>query len=436
MRRVLIVSPHFPPDTAAASHRVRLIAPHLPANGWDPTVVTVDPRDVESRLDPGLARLVPESLRVIRVRAWPAGLTRRIGVGDLGLRSYCALGTACTRLLATERFDALFITIYPTYPALLGPNLKRQFGVPFILDYQDPWVGAWGRDVGGGRGGTADVRSRATRWIAERLEPATLRAADGVTAVSARTFEDALARVPGARPRGCEVLPIGWDSADMAHVDPGVARRFFEPDDGLIHCCSVGTVLPLGTATIEALLDAVVRLRVADPACGRRLRLHFIGTSNQTTGTLAPRVLPLAAARGLSDVVFEHPPRVDYLEALGILRASTIVLVPGSTEPHYTASRLFPAILSGRPVLAAVHEASSVAAIMRRIGAAPRLVTFGAGGSGLVAAAFDEAWHHTLTTPAFAPDLDAIRDCEASRLAARLARLFETVAIVPEMSIA
>ena len=42
MKRVLMVSPHFPPDTSAASHRVRLLAPHLPEFGWEPTVVTVE----------------------------------------------------------------------------------------------------------------------------------------------------------------------------------------------------------------------------------------------------------------------------------------------------------------------------------------------------------------------------------------------------------
>ena len=52
MRRVLMISPHFPPDSTAATHRVRLLAPHLPAHGWQPTVLTVDPRDYEGRLDP------------------------------------------------------------------------------------------------------------------------------------------------------------------------------------------------------------------------------------------------------------------------------------------------------------------------------------------------------------------------------------------------
>ena len=69
MRRVLMMSPHFPPDPSAGTHRVRLLAPRLKAHGWDPVVLTVDPRDYEGRLDPELAALVPGDVEVVRCRA-------------------------------------------------------------------------------------------------------------------------------------------------------------------------------------------------------------------------------------------------------------------------------------------------------------------------------------------------------------------------------
>ena len=72
-RKVLMVSPHFPPDSSAASHRVRLLAPYLDEHGWEPTVVTVEPGDYEARRDDGLLTMVPESLNIVRVRAWSAG---------------------------------------------------------------------------------------------------------------------------------------------------------------------------------------------------------------------------------------------------------------------------------------------------------------------------------------------------------------------------
>ena len=62
--------------------------------------------------------------------------------------------------MAAEQFDAVFITIYPSYPALLGPLLKGHFTFAFVLDYQDPWVGEWGRTAGPLTGGRPDLKSR------------------------------------------------------------------------------------------------------------------------------------------------------------------------------------------------------------------------------------------------------------------------------------
>src|SRR5580765_1440867 len=69
MRRVLMLSPHFPPDSTAATHRVRLLAPHLSEYGWEPIVVTAEPAGYEGRLDADLAALVPAGLRVVRYPA-------------------------------------------------------------------------------------------------------------------------------------------------------------------------------------------------------------------------------------------------------------------------------------------------------------------------------------------------------------------------------
>src|SRR5204863_3782487 len=222
-------------------HRVRLLAPHLAEYGWTPTVLTVAEQDYEGRVDRELASLAPSSLDIVRSRALPAALTGRVGVADLGLRALPGLRRAAWRLHREHPFDAVFITIYPTYPAVLGPMMKRRFQVPFVLDYQDPWVGAWGKAVGGGPGGAVDVKSRSTRALAERLEPRVLRAADAVTAVSARTYEDALAR-SGAAPREVAEIPIGWDPADADAVANRRAHPDLIPRDGRVNICYTGTL--------------------------------------------------------------------------------------------------------------------------------------------------------------------------------------------------
>jgi hypothetical protein len=89
-------------------------------------------------------------------------------------------------------------------------------------------------------------------------------------------------------------------------------------------------------------------------------------------------VLPVAAEYGLADVVTEVAPRLDYFDALRVLRDSTAVLLMGSRERHYTPSKVFPALVAQRPVVAIMHEASSASDLLRRAGRAPsvRLITY------------------------------------------------------------
>jgi glycosyltransferase involved in cell wall biosynthesis len=432
VRRVLFVSPHFPPDSTAATHRARLLAPRLREHGWEATVLTVDPAGYEGPLDPALAASVPEDLQVVRVPAWPPSLTRRVGFGDLGLRAFTALGREARALLSRQRFDATFITMYPTYPALLGPMLKRRFGVPFVLDYQDPWVGEWGRTVG--PQGAADARSRASRWLAARLEPVALRQADGVTAVSAATFDQALSRYGLPRPKAVAELPIGWDERDLEWAERAAAAAPIVPKgDGLIHAVYVGTLLPTGFDTLRAFCAAWSAWRAHEPAAAGRLRLHLVGTSNQRSGG-APRALPLAREFGIGDLISEHPDRQDYFDALRTLRDSHAVLLLGSREPHYTPSKVFPAMLSGRPMVAIYHAASTAVDLLRAFGGPPavRLITFDEERpvdttSGAIATALCEL----VRQPCYAPaDVDrrVLVDVSAPALAGRLAAVLDRVA--------
>lgn len=371
-----MISPHFPPDSSAGTHRVRLLAPHLASYGWTPTVLTVAAQDYEGRIDPELGALVSPALEVIRTRAIPAYVTRRFGMGDLGLRALPGLRRAAWSLHRARRFDALFITIYPTYPAVLGPMFKRHFDVPFILDYQDPWVGAWGSDVGSGNGGAVDAKSWATRALARRLEPRVLQAADAVTAVSARTYQDACVRA-GVSPHVAAEIPIGWDPADLDAIARREPRDRLIPNDGRINICYTGTLLPLGVGTLRAVLAAARTLIERDPSLADRVRFYFFGTSNQSTGADA-RVVPHARQLGVEHLVHEHPARLDYLDSLDALRQASAVLLVGSSEPHYTPSKVFPALLAGRPMLAVYRRESTVVEMLKAAAPPPaaHLLTF------------------------------------------------------------
>jgi glycosyltransferase involved in cell wall biosynthesis len=426
-----MVSPHFPPDSTGGTHRVRLLAPRLREHGWEPTVLTVDPRDYEGALDSGLADSVPTDLRVIRVRAWPVRMTRLVGIGDLGLRAFEGLWREASQLLARERFDVVFITIYPAYTALLGPLLKRRFGVPFVLDYQDPWVGEWGKTVGPRAGGGPDLRSRISRFVAARLEPFALRAADAVTAVSRATYEPALRRNPRATPRIAEELPIGWDDRDFEQLRAPAASHIARAADGVLHIACIGTLPPTMTETLETFFEALRNVRTREATA--RIRVHFIGTSNQRSADAPPRALPLARAHGVDDLVTETAGRLDYFDTLQAFRDADALLLLGTSEAHYTPSRIFAALNSARPVIAIYHADSPVTDLLRRCGGPPsiRLITYTAARP--VRERVDElsaSLVDFLQRPAYdsrAVDRRVLCEASASTLAGRLADVFSRV---------
>ncbi|MCC7007743.1 MAG: hypothetical protein IT184_02910 [Acidobacteria bacterium] len=433
VRNVLLITPHFPPDASAAAHRVRLLAPYLPKYGWQPTVLTCREDAYEGALDPALAAFVPASLRVVRAPAWPVRLTRSVGIGDLGLRSFAGLRRAASALCASEPFDAAFITIFPSYTALLGPWLTRRFRVPFILDYQDPWVSAWGAEVGGRPDGGVDVKSRLSRTLAGWLEPRVVKAAAAITAVSAGTFEPVLRRNPDIQPI-TEAIPLGAEPQDFCQEwSPRVALPF-DPADGQLHVCYTGTMLPLGRETLRAVLAAVARVRDERPALYTRLRLHFIGTSNQSVAAETYRVLPIARELGVADVVDEQPARLPYSAIVQVQQHAGALLALGSSEPHYTASKIFPLLLARRPLLAVYHEASTVADVLGAIGPsrAVALVTYGddVRAAARIGAIYDrllEVLDEAASPGPARMDLSGLGDYWAEALAGRLARVLDRV---------
>lgn len=431
MRRVLMITPHFPPDATAGAHRVRLLAPYLQQYGWEPTVLTCEVEAYEGQIDPGLLSMVPSSLRVVRAPALPVTLTRRAGVGDLGLRAFRGLYKQAVALLESERFDAVFVTIFPAYPALLGPLLVRRFGLPFVLDYQDPWVNAWGDSVGGGKGGRVDMKSRAVRWLAETLEPYAVRAATAITAVSEGTYEPILARNPASRPITA-AIPLGAEPRDFAdHSADSPTPLPVDFSDGRVHVCYTGTVLPLGFETLRAVLEGARRVRDTRPELYDRLRLHFIGSSNQVTDTREERVMPIARELGVDPIVSEIPRRVPYSSVVRIQKQAAALLALGSTEHHYTASKIFPLLLARRPLLAMYHERSTVVDVLRNVARPPsvRLLTFSDTERANACVAGVAQWLTDIVVNPVWRESDvnasALREFSAERLAGRLATVFD-----------
>lgn len=361
-RRVVLVAPEFPPSNTAGAHRPRLFAKHLAAFGWTPTVVTVRPDRIEGPLDSRLDQLVAPDLRVIRTGALPIRPIRLIG--DVGIRTLVPHARALMALARRGEADALVLFGPPWVSFSLGPLLKKLCHVPYVMDYIDPWMSDW----------TASHPFPAKGWFYHRLaaliEPMALGSASHVTAVSEGMLADLRQRYPWLDGERLTSMPYGVEPDDIAQSERlGLMPPDYAPGDGAFNVCFTGALQPKGGEMLRAVLAAARLLGEGGGALGTRLRLRFYGTSNLTWGHDRHLALPIARELGVGDIVSEIPQRIPYLSAMAVLRTADVVLVMGSAAQSYDASKLYPAIVAGRPILALCHAASSIRKVMDDTGA-------------------------------------------------------------------
>ncbi len=418
MRRVLLVSPYFLPSNVAGIHRVRLMSSHLESYGWDPTVLTVDSSYYEEKADPLLLKLIPRSLAVERVAAWPASVCRRVGIGDISLRGQLALRRRLHELVCKARPAVVFATVLPGYTAMVGAWAKRRFNVPFVLDYQDPWVSTSSGLRGSDKAGIAN---KIARWV----EPRVVQEADAITAVSDGTLDSL--RLRNLLPAGIpiEVIPIGADASDQV-IAAEHGRSLIERKGETFHVAYLGTLTSRMLPALDAVFAALASARAAS---SRTIVLHLIGTSALPGGEDQFDLKSRAAGFGVADAIDTHPGRVSYLDALRTMQDADLLLLVGSTDSHYTASKLFPYWLSRKPILGVFHRSSTIVGLAKDLG-----------GVGLVL--YDKE-HGPQTTTAEAADLlaraakrmriapgrneNAFQEYSAEGVSSRYAELFDRI---------
>lgn len=363
MPTLLVVSPHFPPVSAADMHRVRVCLPHFEEFGWRSVVLAVHSDFVERVKDALLQETVPTDTVVHRVRAIPAAWTRVVGVSDLGLRAFAHLYRAGAEIIRRHPVHLVYFstTVFTTMP--LGRVWKAQFGVPFVLDLQDPWVGDYYETKPPNEW---PPKYRFARLMHRLLERWTMRAVDGLIAVS-DAYPEAVRKRHGRPPADlCRTVTFGASSLDheMATKLPG-DPGFPVQGDGLVHGLYAGALGKPAHRACTAICLALRQGLLDDPETFQRVRLHFVGTDYALDARARKWIYPIAEAMGLGAFVQEQPSRLPYFNALRMLQDAHFLIIPGSDNPGYTASKIYQYILARRPILAVLHERSSATEILR-----------------------------------------------------------------------
>ena len=354
MPKVLLISSHYPPSNLTATHRVRMFAKHLPQFGWNPIVLTVEEQFYEEKSDFELNNLIPHGQRIERVSAFKLSNPRLIG--DVGLRAFFQLKKKACEILSNEKIDFVYIFIPSFYLSLLGPLLHKKFGVKYGIDYIDPWVHFFP--------GSEKKFSRHwwSTWFSKVLEPRAVSKASLITGVAEGYFNPIFERNPHLKSSiKTLALPYGWDGEELKKIKDFQKNPPSFVKDTKIQLVYAGALLPKAVLILESLFT-IIKNNIAE---FKDVEFHFIGTGKNHTTDQTFSIKNIAKEMGLFEtIIFEHPERMPYFDVLNALCTSSGVFILGSTESHYTPSKLFNAFTTQKPIFALLNENSTAKQII------------------------------------------------------------------------
>lgn len=350
MKNLLIIYPHWPPSNLAGVHRARLIANNLKEFGWHPVILTVHEKYYEEKPDLDLVKLVQSEVEVVKTKAFPL-IKPRI-IGDIGLRGFPFLYRSALKIIRSQKIDFIWIPIPSFYVSLIGRMLYSKTKIPYGIDYIDPWVRPLALHE------KKISRAGISRLVARILEPVAVKKASLISGVSELYYKPALDRNFKNRNVVDIAMPYGFDARDHSvKLDNTILP--WSNDDGLKHFVYAGAFLPKSHMFIRALFSALKNI-INESDKKLKFRMYFIGTGNYGGKSIED----YAKEYEISEYIVENRERKAFLEILYFLSQSDGVLVIGSTEAHYTASKVFQSILSGRPVFSILHSESSAVNIL------------------------------------------------------------------------
>jgi glycosyltransferase involved in cell wall biosynthesis len=348
MKRILMIAYHFPPMAGSSGiQRTLRFVRHLPHFGWQPLVLTANARAYE-RTSADLLADVPAGT-VVR-RAFALDTARHLALGGRYIASMARpdrwiswkLGAvrAGLSMIKTYRPDALWST-YPIATAhLIGAELHRRTGIPWLADFRDPMAQ---------EGYPADPLTWQCFKDIEREAVGKARFSVFTTPGAARVYRQ---RYPEASER-IVVLENGYDEESFSMLKADELRS--EPiHPGTLTLLHSGLIYPEERDPTE-LMVALRLLKESGGLAAGELTIRFRAAGHEQL------LRQLAETQGVADFIECCPP-VAYREALSeMLRADGLLVMQAAGCNEQIPAKIYEYLRAQRPIIALTDPAGDTA---------------------------------------------------------------------------
>jgi hypothetical protein len=422
LKRVLIISPYFPPSNAADMQRVRMSLPYFGLWGWTADVVCVDQKHSQVLKDEALLQSLPTEQVIYEVDAWSLKWTAKIGLGSLALRSMWYYLRTVNGILRNRNYDLIYFSTTQFPLTILGRYWKHKFNIPYVIDMQDPWHSEYYQDK-------PKSQRPPKYWFSYRLhkflEPIAMKKVDGLISVSTDYITDLRRRYLYLKDIPAATITFGYFLPDqaIARQQAGVTDLILER--GTFNIVYIGRGGQDMHRAIIPVFKALKRGLSNSAPLFEQLRLYFIGTSYAPGHQGIATILPLAKAYGLQQFVTETTNRLSYYHTLLTLQQADALFIPGSDDARYTASKLYPYLLMRKPLMTIFHEDSPAVGVLEDNTEHAVIVTFADDREASVDMIYETLHHWACGICELAATLPAFDQFDAKALTGKQVSLFE-----------
>jgi glycosyltransferase involved in cell wall biosynthesis len=362
MRSTLIITYNYPPRGGGGVQRTVKFAKYLPEFGWQPTIICPDWGSGVGRKnsDETLTEEISHAEVILaglpapdgktgvwkflaqtpRAGRWVPALKANLQYPDFARRWIKDAVDAGRQLLKERSFDVLYSTSPPVTAHVAAMKLKREFGVPWVADFRDPWTDNWMAYRRIWR-----IRKRIDRALEQRVY-------DNAERIIANTHTNrqTLIEQHALASEKVVTIPNGYDECDFNGVESSRPASQFR----ITYCGSA-----YGPYTPEPFLEAFRTLLETQP----NIRATF---------TIAG-----SACRWAENHVSDATTR-SHLDLRGYLSHSEIPALLGTSHllvqalppgtSYWVPGKLYEYLRSGTPIIAICNCPSEVERILQETG--------------------------------------------------------------------
>jgi hypothetical protein len=374
VKKVLLLSYYWPPAGGPGVQRWLKNSIFLREFGWD-TIVVTPKEPVASSFDHSLLQEVPEDMAVHHTNASDpfkayAVLTGKKGktatTGGIGIsnpkskkqavlnyvranffipdarkgwNSY-ALKEA-RKLIADHDIKAIISTGPPHSTHLAAAQLKKEFDLPWLADFRDPWVNIFYNQF--------FPRTKRTQVKDQELEDLVLKSTDHVLTVSpglASEFAD--------RTKKISVLFNGYDPKDIPEKSGLKSSSHF-------HLSYTGNFKP--NQNVETLWEVISELAAEVKGFKDNFRLQFVGN-------IDPGVRDFINQIGLQNLMVDHGYQSHHFATKVMVDSEALLfIVPQTKDNHLILTgKLFEYLGSCTPLVSIAPPEGNAAEIIEKTG--------------------------------------------------------------------